>query len=632
MTIDHNTAFQTEDIIFADGAASTGLTFRNNIAPDHGFGIAGTGTGVGLNTLSIYFPSSLVTKNVLPGANLALYPVGNYFPLSLNDVGFTDLAGDNYRLASSSPYKTTGTDGKDPGADMDALAAATTGAVNGAASSTSPKTVPGVIEAEDFNTGGEGVGYHDNVPGNSGGAYRTTEDVDIIASSDAAGGNYVIWNFETGEWMAYTINVTQSGVYRIDARVSSGSTGSAYHVEIDNINVTGSVTVPNTGGWTIFQDVGKGGINLSTGQHVLKIYSDLQYFNLNWIRISAEAGPTPPTVTVTGPVQGATVSGTITVTANASDNVGVASVQFRVDGTNLGSEVVSPPYAVSWDTTTVPNGSHLLTAIARNTAGISTTSPAISVTVTNDTTAPVLSAVAASGVSSSAATITWITDEPADSQVEYGLTTAYGQTTPLDTSLVTSHSVGLSGLSASTLYHYRVKSRDAAGNLAVSADQTFTTSAGRSPYKGVPVVVPGLIRAEDFDNGGEGIAYHDAVPGNAGGLYRPNEDVDIIANGTGYAVNNIQTGEWLSYSISVAQTGTYRLEASVSSRFTTSQWHMEIDGVNVTGSILVPDTGSWGTFQFIGKNGVSLTAGRHILTIYAEQQYFNLDAIRISAQ
>jgi len=252
--------------------------------------------------------------------------------------------------------------------------------------------------------------------------------------------------------------------------------------------------------------------------------------------------------------------------------------------------------------------------------------------VAEDTTAPTISSVAASGISSSAATITWTTNEAADSQVEYGPTTAYGQATSLDASLVTSHSVGLSGLTASTLYHYRVKSKDAAGNLAVSADQTFTTFAARSPYKGVAFAVPGLIQAEDFDNGGEGIAYHDAVPGNAGGLYRPNEDVDIIANGTGYAVNNIQTGEWLSYSISVAQTGTYRLEASVSSRFTTSQWHMEIDGVNVTGSILVPDTGSWGTFQFIGKNGVSLTAGRHILTIYAEQQYFNLDAIRISAQ
>ena len=315
--------------------------------------------------------------------------------------------------------------------------------------------------------------------------------------------------------------------------------------------------------------------------------------------------------------------------------MGVAGVQFSLDGTLLGSELVSPPYSVSWDTTTVPNGSHLLTAIARNTAGISTTSPAISVTVTNDTTAPVLSAVAASGLSSSAATITWTTNEGSSSQVEYGPTTAYGKATPLDASLMTSHSVGLSGLTASTLYHYRVKSKDAAGNLAVSADFTFTTSAAagtRSPYKGVPFAVPGLIEAEDFDNGGEGVAYHDLVPGNAGGLYRTTEDVDIIANGTGYAVNNIQTGEWLTYSINVAQTGTYRIEAAVSSQFTTSRWHVEIDGVDRTGSILVPSTGSWGTFQYIGKSGVSLTPGQHILKIYAEQEYFNLDALRLVAE
>src|SRR5437867_707725 len=245
---------------YTKATTTTRLTIRNNTPHDHGFGIPATSTGVRLNTLSIYFPSSIVTKNILPGANLALYPVGNYFPLSLNDVGFMDLAGGNYRLAPSSPYKNGGTDGKDLGADVDALAAATAGVLTGA-SSHSSGTVPGVIEAEDFDTGGEGIGYHDNVPGNSGGAYRTTEDVDIIASSDAAGGNYVIWNFDTGEWMAYTINVTQSGVYRIDARVSSGLTGSAYHVEIDNVNVTGSVPVPNTGGWSIFQDVGKGGIN-----------------------------------------------------------------------------------------------------------------------------------------------------------------------------------------------------------------------------------------------------------------------------------------------------------------------------------------------------------------------------------
>jgi hypothetical protein len=94
-----------------------------------------------------------------------------------------------------------------------------------------------------------------------------------------------------------------------------------------------------------------------------------------------------------------------------------------------------------------------------------------------DTTPPVVSSVGASAVTSTGATISWATDEVATSQVEYGPTTAYGSTTTLDPTLVTLHAQTLSGLATSTLYHYRVRSADAAGNLAVSADATFSTSA-----------------------------------------------------------------------------------------------------------------------------------------------------------
>ena len=94
---------------------------------------------------------------------------------------------------------------------------------------------------------------------------------------------------------------------------------------------------------------------------------------------------------------------------------------------------------------------------------------------TLDTQSPSISNVAASNLTSSAATISWTTNEVADSQVEYGLTTSYGSVTPLDPALVTSHSAALSGLQANTLYHYRVKSKDAAGNLATSGDFTLTT-------------------------------------------------------------------------------------------------------------------------------------------------------------
>ncbi len=85
----------------------------------------------------------------------------------------------------------------------------------------------------------------------------------------------------------------------------------------------------------------------------------------------------------------------MTVSANASDNVGVAGVQFLLDGVNLGAEDTSSPYSVSWNTTTVTNGSHTLTAVARDAAGNTTTSTAVGVTVQNaDTTAPTVSLTA----------------------------------------------------------------------------------------------------------------------------------------------------------------------------------------------------------------------------------------------
>jgi hypothetical protein len=95
-----------------------------------------------------------------------------------------------------------------------------------------------------------------------------------------------------------------------------------------------------------------------------------------------------------------------------------------------------------------------------------------------DKTPPVISGVGASDITTSTATITWTTDEWATSEVEYGLTTSYGSTaSPALPALVTSHSVTLSDLSAGTTYHFRVKSKDASENEAMSGDFTFTTES-----------------------------------------------------------------------------------------------------------------------------------------------------------
>ena len=218
------------------------------------------------------------------------------------------------------------------------------------------------------------------------------------------------------------------------------------------------------------------------GAYDLRFYANNDFILLGSATATVVADDTtPPTVALTAPAPGAKVSGVTTVSATASDDVGVAGVQFRLDGAPLGAEDVTAPYSVSWTTSTATGGPHTLTAVARDAGSNQTVSAPRSVTV--DTTPPVISAVAVSSITATGATFTWTTDEPSDTQVNYGLTTAYGTNTPLVAADVTSHSVVRTGLTPNTTYHFRVRSRDAAvpGNLALSGDFTFTTLDSTAP-------------------------------------------------------------------------------------------------------------------------------------------------------
>src|SRR5260370_37417718 len=111
---------------------------------------------------------------------------------------------------------------------------------------------------------------------------------------------------------------------------------------------------------------------------------------------------------MTGPANGSTISGTVTVSANATDNVGVAAIQFQLDGANLGAAVTGsgPSYSMSWDTTKASNTAHTLTAVASDAAGNTATAVNISVTVSNTAVGPASSAVSASAITSSGGTLT----------------------------------------------------------------------------------------------------------------------------------------------------------------------------------------------------------------------------------
>ena len=198
------------------------------------------------------------------------------------------------------------------------------------------------------------------------------------------------------------------------------------------------------------------------------------------ITVTVNNDTTPPVVTMTAPAPGGTVSGTVTVSANATDSAGVSSVQFQLDGANLGSPVTGagPGYSVSWDTTTATNMTHMLTAVATDTVGNTATASAVTVMVNNPVVPPMISGVSAGSVTSSSSTITWTTDQASSSQVLYGLTSGYGSMSPLNSAPVTAHTVNLTGLAGSTTYHYQVQSQNAQGALSSSGDNTFTTPSG----------------------------------------------------------------------------------------------------------------------------------------------------------
>src|SRR5205085_1220710 len=113
-----------------------------------------------------------------------------------------------------------------------------------------------------------------------------------------------------------------------------------------------------------------------------------------------------PIVAVISPAAASTVSATVTVTATAADDMGVAGVQFLLDDVPLGAEDTTAPYELAWDTATVANGAHTLTAVARDAAGHQTTASAVSVTVTNDTAAPSVTVTSPAAAGNVSATVT----------------------------------------------------------------------------------------------------------------------------------------------------------------------------------------------------------------------------------
>lgn len=137
---------------------------------------------------------------------------------------------------------------------------------------------------------------------------------------------------------------------------------------------------------------------------------------------------------------------------------------------------------------------------------------------------------------------------------------------------------------------------------------TSGSGGGQTPYGGSNRYIPGVIEAEHYDVGGEGVAYHDTSAGNAGGQIR-SDDVDIEARDGGHNVGWTANGEWLEYTVN-ATNGTYDLEARVASNSADKSLVVKLDGATL-GTINVPNTGGWGNFQTVSLNNLSIAGGNN---------------------
>jgi hypothetical protein len=457
ITIDHNTVDNNGSStiylftgVSPDGPPIDNFHITNNLLRDNRYGLYGEGYGKGTACFNAYMPGGTLLRNTFAGGGASSYPTGNDFPTLAEWLGdFVNRAAGDYRLTSSSVSRHAATDGTDIGVNFTTLNAALAGAApppppppapeepSGSSAPYSGTAIflPGTIQSEQYDRGGEGVAYHDTTGGNSGGVFRT-DGVDLQVANDSGGG-YKIKSAVAGEWLNYSVNVAAAGTYTLTIRVASGGTGGNFHVEVDGVDKTGTIAVPNTGGWQSWQTLTRTGVQLAAGPQVLRLVLDSN-------------GPS-------------------TMTGNFN----------------------------------------------------------------------------------------WIGVEAAASESE------------------------------------------------------------STPYSGTPIPLPGRIQAEDYDGGGQGVAYYDTTSGNSGGVYRNNHvDLqDAVDTGGGYKIKSAVAGEWLNYTVNVQTAGTYTISVRVASGGTGGTFHLEVDGVDRTGPMTVPNSGGWQVWRTVTKTGIALAAGEQVFRL-----------------
>ena len=406
--------------------------------------------------------------------------------------------------------------------------------------------LPGTIEAENFDVGGEGVTYHDSNTNKEGdgASYRTDGGIDVVKGNNG----YALGYTANGEWTEYTVNVTEAGTYSYDAYVSSGVTGASFSLSIETPdgtvnNLSEVITIPQTGNsdWSNYVPIhGRTLVSLAEGKHILRLNISGSNGNIdkfvfkhtevdNNIKLAVTSDPAPATINT---------NTTLKATASSPTST-IANVSFYLDNVLLKS-VSEEPFETDYKPTA--KGEYAITAIAT----------------------------------------------------------------------------------------------DAEGKESKIVKYTLKVNNKRTPYKSV-ISIPGIVQAENFDKGGEGLTFHDSDSEDQGDAKSrtDNEGVDLVKGNNGTVIGYTAVGEWLEYSVKVTESGTYSYEATVSSGVSGSGFTLGLveDGkVTSLCKVNVPQTGSnnWDTYKVVKGNILKeLEAGEHIFRITINGANCNIDKIEL---
>jgi lysophospholipase L1-like esterase len=464
--------------------------------------------------------------------------------------------------------------------------------------------IPGTVQAENYDLGGQGVGYSVSSVNGTGNSYRS-DGVDLEATSDTGGGYDLGWT-TSEQWFDYTVDVVTAGTYTVSFRVAAPSAVvDAFHISnASGTDLSGPVNIPATGGWQTWTTV-TASVTLPEAEQVLTLIEDNGGWNINYATF---ASATP----AEGPYGGTPAAIPGTVKAENYDTGG-QGIGYNVSSTN-GTDNAYRSDGVDLETATAPATS--------NDLGWTTSGQWFRYTV-NVTTAGTY-------------TVSFLVAG------DVAVTDAFHLSNSSGTNLSGSINVpDTGGWQAWTTVTATVTLPAGTQTLTLDEDNggwnidTATFAQANAPFGGTPAAIPGTVMAENYDTGGQGVGYNITSVNGTDDAYR-SDGVDLetaTAPATGNDLGWTATGQWFKYTVNVATAGTYAVSFLVAGDVAVADaLHLSNSaGTNLTGSVAVPSTGGWQDWTTVTAT-VTLPAGIQTLTLNEDNAGWNIDTATFAVQ